>query len=173
MKPLKNSRHQRENKAKEATTMVEIMATNSEERIESLIYTITFIPLFLQTPFRFFEPFSVIGEIGLRHLEFLSEIIPALFTVVDDDTSIAIQGLHASMLDDSFESAWEWILKFKEKIYSVAFESGSDGRRLLALKFVAAIILIYTLDPNGGTESPPHLIGDATGKEVGFRISWL
>lgn len=42
----------------------------------------------------------------------------------------------------------------------ILLQSGSDGRRLLALKFVAAVILIYTPDPNGGTEPPPHLIGD-------------
>ncbi|KAL2933189.1 U3 small nucleolar RNA-associated protein 10 [Bienertia sinuspersici] len=76
-------------------------------------------------------------------------------------------------MDDSSESAWEWILKFKGKIHSVAFESGSDGRWLLALKFVLVIILIYTPDLNGGTELPPHLIGDAIGKEVGFNISYL
>ncbi|KAL2943957.1 Adenosylcobinamide-GDP ribazoletransferase [Bienertia sinuspersici] len=144
------------------------MAADSGERIESLIYTVTFaadtrqsskicinssmnyliqlkILLFLSMnfyllcsySFPIFEPCSVIGEIGLRHLQFLSEIIPALST-----------GLHASKLDDSSESTWEWILKFKGKIYSVAFESGSDGRRLLALKFVAC-------------------------KEVGFNISWI
>lgn len=28
----------------------------------------------------------MIGEIGLKHLEFLPETIPALLTVVDDDT---------------------------------------------------------------------------------------
>ncbi|KNA19015.1 hypothetical protein SOVF_065440 isoform A [Spinacia oleracea] len=132
---------------------------------------------------------EVIGEIGLRHLEVLPETTPALLTVVDDDTpavarqaitsgtnifcctleKIAIQGLQASKLDDSLESAWEWMLKLKEKICSIAFESESDGKRLLALKFVAAIILIYTPDPNGNTELPPHLIGDV--KEVGFNIS--
>ncbi|XP_021744745.1 uncharacterized protein LOC110710718 isoform X2 [Chenopodium quinoa] len=134
---------------------------------------------------------EVIGEIGLRHLEVLPEITTALLTVVDDDTpavarqaitsgtnifcctmeKIALQGLNASKLDDSLESAWEWMLKLKEKICSIAFESGSDGKRLLALKFVAAIILIYTPDPNGGTELPSHLISDGNGKEAGFSIS--
>lgn len=153
-----------------------------------------FLPSLLKLLFDCFSPvrkyvIEVISEIGLRHLEFLPDITPALLTVVDDDTpavarqaitsgnnifcctleKIAIQGLHASKLDDSLESAWEWMLKLKDKICSIAFESGSDGRRLLALKFVAAIILIYTPDPNGGTELPPQL----NGKEVGFNISWL
>ncbi|KAL2901397.1 Symplekin [Bienertia sinuspersici] len=156
------------------------MAAYSGERIESLIYTVTFaadthttisfyefLPSLLILLSYFLSPIrkcvtEVIGEIGLRHLQFLSEIIPALST-----------GLHARKLDDSSESTWEWILKFKGKIYSVAFESGSDGRRLLALKFVPVIILIYTPDPNGGIELPPHLIGDVVGKEVGFNISWI
>lgn len=45
----------------------------------------------------------------------------------------------------------------------IFLQPGSDGRRLLALKFVAAIILIYTPDPNGSTELPTHLIGDGNG----------
>ncbi|XP_021732177.1 uncharacterized protein LOC110699001 isoform X2 [Chenopodium quinoa] len=206
--------------------MVGLMAAGFEERIQSLIDSITFaadtpsklenlhqlkqellgveddttvsFSDFLRSLLKLlsdcFSPVrkcvtEVIGEIGLRHLEILPEITPALLTVVDDDTpavarqaitsgtnifcctmeKIALQGLNASKLDDSLESAWEWMLKLKEKICSIAFESGSDGKRLLALKFVAAIILIYTPDPNGGTELPSHLISD--GKEAGFTIS--
>ncbi|KAL2906744.1 Retrovirus-related Pol polyprotein from transposon TNT 1-94 [Bienertia sinuspersici] len=178
------------------------MAADSGERIESLIYTVTFAAD-THTTISFYEflpsllillsyslsPVSkcvteVISEIGLRHLQFLSEIIPALSTVWmmihrqlrDKLLQLALiffVGFHASKLDDSSESTWEWILKFKGKIYSVAFESRSGGRRLLALKFVPVIILIYTPDPNGGTELPPHLIGDVVGKEVGFNISWI
>ncbi|XP_021753889.1 uncharacterized protein LOC110719305 isoform X3 [Chenopodium quinoa] len=208
--------------------MVGLMAAGFEERIQSLIDSITFaadtpsklenlhqlkqellgveddttvsFSDFLRSLLKLlsdcFSPVrkcvtEVIGEIGLRHLEILPEITPALLTVVDDDTpavarqaitsgtnifcctmeKIALQGLNASKLDDSLESAWEWMLKLKEKICSIAFESGSDGKRLLALKFVAAIILIYTPDPNGGTELPSHLISDGNGKEAGFTIS--
>ncbi|KMT12330.1 hypothetical protein BVRB_5g102710 isoform B [Beta vulgaris subsp. vulgaris] len=163
---------------------------------DTTVYFSEFIPSLLILFSDCFSPVrkcvtEVIGEIGLRHLEVLPETTPALLTVIDDDTSavarqaitsgtnifcrtlerIAIEGLHASKLDSSLESAWEWMVKLKEKIYSIAFEPGSDGRRLLALKFVAAIILIYTPDPNGSTELPTHLIGD--GKDVGFNISWL
>ena len=73
------------------------------------------------------------------------------------------------------------MLTLKEKIYSVAFQvsndlmitstgyhacfdslqhnvcqTGSGGTRLLALKFVEAVILLYTPDPNGSSEPPPH-----------------
>ncbi|XP_038693339.1 symplekin isoform X2 [Tripterygium wilfordii] len=45
--------------------------------------------------------------------------------------------------------------------------SGSGGVRLLALKFVEAVILLYTPDPNGSSE-PPH-----DGKLSEFNISWI
>ncbi|KAJ8421073.1 hypothetical protein Cgig2_018489 [Carnegiea gigantea] len=46
-------------------------------------------------------------------------------------------------------------------------EPGSDGRRLLALKFVAALILVYTPDPNSSTEPPSNLAGDAPKDRIG------
>lgn len=33
---------------------------------------------------------------------------------------------------------------------------GGGGVRLLALKFVEAVILLYTPDPNGSLKPPPH-----------------
>lgn len=32
------------------------------------------------------------------------------------------QGLYSSELDDSLESSWAWMLNFKDKIYSIAFQ---------------------------------------------------
>ncbi|GMH26513.1 hypothetical protein Nepgr_028356 [Nepenthes gracilis] len=132
---------------------------------------------------------EMIGEIGSRHLEFLPEIVPILMTVVEDDTpavarqalasgtnifrftleKVAIQGLHTSELDDALESAWAWMVKLKEQIYSLAFQFGIDGRKLLALKFVEAIILMYTPDPNGIAE-PPQVV---EGMLMEFNISWI
>ncbi|KAK1562008.1 hypothetical protein Q3G72_004851 [Acer saccharum] len=132
---------------------------------------------------------EIIGEIGLKHLQFLPEIVPVLISVVNDATpavarqaincglelfrftfeKIAIQGLYyPSDLDSSLKSSWAWMLKFKDKIYSIAFQSGSGGVRLLALKFVEAVILLYTADPNGSSKpSPP--VGDL----IEFNVSWL
>ncbi|KAK9699144.1 hypothetical protein RND81_08G155600 [Saponaria officinalis] len=134
---------------------------------------------------------EVLSEIGLRHVEFLPKIIPSLLIVVDDDTpavgrqaitsgtsifccaleKIALQELNMAEQTDLLESTWTSMQRLKEKIYSIAFQSESDGRRLLALKFIAAVILIYTPDPNGGTDQPSRVVGDD--KEVGFSISWL
>lgn len=36
------------------------------------------------------------------------------------------QGLHSSELDSSLESSWEWMLNFKEQVYSMAFQVNID-----------------------------------------------
>ncbi|XP_059667995.1 uncharacterized protein LOC132313299 isoform X2 [Cornus florida] len=134
---------------------------------------------------------EIIGDIGLKHVEFLPEILPVLVIVLKDGTpavarqaitcgidifrctlvKVAIQGLYSSDLDDSLESSWEWVLKFRDEIYSIAFQPTSDGRRLLALKFIEAIILLYTPDPCGSSEPPSHQASEGLSME--FNISWL
>lgn len=134
---------------------------------------------------------EVIGEIGTKHVEFLPEIVPVVINVLKDSTpavarqavtcgidlfrstftKVAIQGLYSSKMDDLLESSWVWMLKLRENIYSIAFQPGSGGVRLLALKFVEATILLYTLDPNGSPEPPSHQ--EFEGKLSEFNISWL
>ncbi|XP_011006560.1 PREDICTED: uncharacterized protein LOC105112532 isoform X2 [Populus euphratica] len=131
---------------------------------------------------------EIIGEIGLKHLEFVPEIVPVLMLVLEDPVpavarqaitcgislfratleKLAIQGLYASELDDLLKFSWSSMLEFKEKIYSIAFQLGSGGVRLLALKFVEEVILLYTPDPYGTSEPPSH-----EGSSVEFNISWL
>ncbi|KAK9290954.1 hypothetical protein L1049_009134 [Liquidambar formosana] len=155
-----------------------------------------FLPLLLDLQSDRFSPVrkfitQMIGEIGSKNVEFLPELIPAVITVLKDGTpavarqavtcgidlfrstleKVAIQGLYSSELDDSLESSWVWMLKFKDKIYSIAFQPGSDGIRLLALKFVESIVLLYTPDPNGSSEPPPHQAFEGNCSE--FNISWL
>ncbi|KAM0991477.1 hypothetical protein ACFX2C_009854 [Malus domestica] len=131
---------------------------------------------------------EMLGEIGLMHVELLPDIVPSLIDVLSDETpavarqaitsgsnlfrcvleKVSIQGLHASELDSSLESAWACVLKLKDEIYSIAFRPGSGGVRLRALKFVESVILLYTPDPNG-SPGPPALEGDL----VEFNVSWL
>ncbi|KAI4353360.1 hypothetical protein L6164_002318 [Bauhinia variegata] len=133
---------------------------------------------------------QMIGEIGSKNTEFLTDIVPVLVTVLDDDTpavvrqaitcgidlfrstleKIAIQGLYSSELDSALESAWAWMVKFKDKVYSIAFDPGTGGTKLLALKFVGIVILLYTPDPKCSAEPPPS---PHRGRLVGFNISWL
>ncbi|PIN09200.1 mRNA cleavage and polyadenylation factor II complex, subunit PTA1 [Handroanthus impetiginosus] len=134
---------------------------------------------------------QMIGEIGLKHLELLPEIIPALLDVLKDDTpavarqaimcgidifrctlvKVAIQGLYSSEFSESLKSAWACMLKFRDEIYSMAFKVGSDGRRLPALKFVESVVLLYTPDPNASLGPPPDQISE--GKFDEFNVSWL
>ncbi|XP_022978075.1 symplekin isoform X1 [Cucurbita maxima] len=130
---------------------------------------------------------EMIGEIGFKHIDLLPQIVPLLITVLADDTpavvrqsitcaidlfhiclvKIAMKGLYSSAIDNSLQSLWTWMLKFKEEIYSIAVH-GNGGMSLLALKFVVEVILLYTPDPNGSSEPP------ATAENsVDFNISWL
>ncbi|KAL0375338.1 UNVERIFIED_CONTAM: hypothetical protein Sradi_3449500 [Sesamum radiatum] len=133
----------------------------------------------------------MIGEIGLKHLELLPDIIPALIAALKDDTpavarqaitsgvdifrcslaKVAIQGLYSSEFNESLKSSWECVLKFRDEIYSMAFKVGNDGRRLPALKFVESMVLLYTPDPNGSLEPPPDQVSE--GKFEEFNVSWL
>ncbi|XP_059305368.1 uncharacterized protein LOC132056978 [Lycium ferocissimum] len=134
---------------------------------------------------------EMVGYIGFKHGEFLPDIVPVLISALKDGTpavarqaitcgidifrctlvKVAIQGLFSSELDDSLESAWASVLKFREEIYTMAFQPASDGRRLLALKFVESVVLLYTPDPSVSSEPPPAL--DIEGKFEQFNVSWL
>ncbi|WCJ28032.1 HEAT repeat-containing protein [Euphorbia peplus] len=131
---------------------------------------------------------EIIGEIGLRHLEFVPEIVPVLMGVLEDRApavarqaitcginlfrstlgKLAVKGLYTSELDETLTCSWSLMLDFKEKMYTIAFEPGSGGVRLLALKFVEAVILLYTPDSNGSPEPPTH-----EGELEEFNIGWL
>ncbi|KAI8557021.1 hypothetical protein RHMOL_Rhmol05G0301600 [Rhododendron molle] len=134
---------------------------------------------------------EMVGDIGLKHIEFIPEIVPVLITLLKDGTpavarqaiacgvelfrstllKVAIQGLFSSELDGSLESSWAWVLRFRDKIYSIAFQPGSDGIRLPAVKFVEVVILLYTPDPGGSAEPPLHPASEE--KLVEFNISWI
>ncbi|KAI3819069.1 hypothetical protein L1987_12891 [Smallanthus sonchifolius] len=131
---------------------------------------------------------EIAGDVGLNYTDLLPDIVPLLITLLRDATpavarqaitcgisifrhsltKIAIQGLYSSELDDSLASSWLWVLKLKDEIYSMAYQPESDGRKLLALKFVEAVTLLYTADPSASTEPPE----DHTSRDE-FNIAWL
>ncbi|KAK4742576.1 hypothetical protein SAY87_000577 [Trapa incisa] len=140
---------------------------------------------------------KVAGDIGMKQPEFLPEIVPSLISVLKDKSppvarqaiasginlfrcifeKIALQGLYSSEVNDSLESSWAWMLNFKDNLFHCfsgmhrLLAPGSDGVKLLALKFIEAVILLYTPNPNGILEPPSrqNLGGDV----VEFNISWL
>ncbi|KAI3474213.1 hypothetical protein Pfo_029001 [Paulownia fortunei] len=157
------------------------------------VLLVEFLPLILDLlsdrlgPVRKFIT-QMIGEIGLKHLELLPEIIPALVDVLKDNTpavarqaitcgidifrcslvKVAIQGLYSSEFNESLRSSWGYVLKFRDEIYLWRL---SDGRRLPAFKFVESVVLLYTPDPNGSLEPPSDQISE--GKFEEFNVSWL
>ncbi|KAK9069962.1 hypothetical protein SSX86_010360 [Deinandra increscens subsp. villosa] len=131
---------------------------------------------------------EIAGDVGLSYVDLIPDIVPLLITLLRDGIpavarqaitcgislfrraliKIAMQGLYSTELDDSLESSWSWMLKLKDEIYSVAYQPESDGRKLLALKFVESVTLLYTADPSASTEPPEdHTSGDE------FNIAWL
>ncbi|KAK9168130.1 hypothetical protein Syun_000270 [Stephania yunnanensis] len=137
----------------------------------------------------FVDSLRMFGEIGLIFTEFVPEIVPVLIAYLKDDTpavarqaitsgtylfrsileKVAIQGLHSSELDESHKTSWGWMLKFKDTLHSIAFQPGRDGIRLLSVKFVEAMVLLYTPDPNTSSEIPS--IRTSNVKMEGFNIS--
>ncbi|KAJ4911512.1 HEAT repeat-containing protein [Raphanus sativus] len=132
---------------------------------------------------------EILGEIGLNYVELLPEIVPLLIkSLQDDDTpavvrqviasgsalfrstlqKFALQGLHSSELDEFLQSSWTWMLKFKDEVCSLAFRQVNSGVKLCAMKFVEALILLYTPDPSVSLESPSH-----QGIQADFNISIL
>ncbi|KVH94873.1 Armadillo-like helical [Cynara cardunculus var. scolymus] len=134
---------------------------------------------------------EIAGDIGLDYTDLLPDVVPLLVNLLRDSTpavarqaitcgislfrrvltKIALQGLYSSQLDDSLESSWVWVLKFKDEIYSMAYQPKSDGRKLLALKFVEAVTLLYTADPSASSEPPEDLTSGEMPDE--FNIAWL
>ncbi|GFY82372.1 HEAT repeat-containing protein [Actinidia rufa] len=102
----------------------------------------------------------LIGDIGLKNVECIPEIVPVLMTLLKDRTpAVARQAISCGI--DLFRSC----------LIKVAIQPGSDGTRLPAVKFVEAVILLYTLDPSGSLEPPLHQVSEE--KSVEFNISWI
>eukprot|EP01018_Ginkgo_biloba_P004266 Gb_23976 [translate_table: standard] len=135
---------------------------------------------------------QMIEEIGLKYLEHLPEMVPVLMSFLRDDTPavarqavttgtklfrntlehVALQGIYSGQVDNWLENSWNWMIKFKDAIYPIAFQPGTDGVRLLAAKFVETTILLFTPDPNGSSRPPPPQQSN-DGKSRGFNISWI
>ncbi|RLN35158.1 uncharacterized protein C2845_PM03G17210 [Panicum miliaceum] len=122
-------------------------------------------------------------------MEYLPDIIPCLLHLLNDEAPavvrqaiktgtalfakllqhLVIQGLFSTGgIDDALKSSCEWLLKFKSAVSLMAFTTGNEGVRLLAVKFVEKTVLMYTLDPNIPSDPP----SEAT-KDMGFNVAWL
>ncbi|GAA0148756.1 hypothetical protein LIER_08109 [Lithospermum erythrorhizon] len=135
----------------------------------------------------------MIGHIGLKHVQFLPEIVPVLITLLKDDTpavarqviasaidifrctliKVSLQGMLSSELEGSLQSSWSWVQKLRDEIYAMAFQVARDGRRLLALKFVISVVLLYAPDPNGSPEPTFDMNFETQDSSKEFNISWI
>ncbi|KMZ75469.1 putative Symplekin [Zostera marina] len=129
-----------------------------------------------------------IGEMGSKHIELLPMMVPTLILFLKDESpavarqaiitgtflfrtvleKIAIEGLNSPQINNAMEASWNCMLMLKDAVYHTALQPGSDGIRLLAIKFLEEMILLYTPDPSGSS-NPPQVAGDG----IGFNISWL
>lgn len=153
----------------------------------------TSLPELQTAPFSLVRKYlaEMIEEIGLKNLEHLSQMVPVLLAFLKDDTPAvirqsitsgtnlfrnaleyaALQAVHYGKLDKWLEDLWSLMLKFKDAVYPFAFQPGTDGVKLLAVKFVEITILLFTPDPNGS--QPPLPQQNSDGKLRTFNISWL
>lgn len=135
---------------------------------------------------------EMIEELGLKYLEYLPDMVPVLIAFLKDDTpavarqavstgtnlfrntfeEVALQGIYSGHVDHCLEDSWAWMVKFKDAVYPIAFQPGTDGVKLLAVKFVETTILLFTPDPNVSPRPPP-LQQSNDGKSRGFSISWI
>ncbi|KAJ3682829.1 hypothetical protein LUZ60_013056 [Juncus effusus] len=175
-------------KLKKLRRLKETVLNKNPTRLGQLLRRLSDLESDASSPVRKFVA-QVIGEVGSKNVETIPELMPVLLSFLKDETpavirqaittgtdlfqlvleKLVIQGLYSSEIDDSLISSWDWMLQFKTSILPLAFQpAGNDGVRLLSVKFVESMILLYTPDPNISPD-PPRELTD----ELGFNISWL
>lgn len=135
---------------------------------------------------------EMIQEIGLKNMEHLSEMLPVLFTLLKDDVPavirqsiasgtnlirnalevVSLQVSYSGKLDKWVEDLWSELVKFKDAVYPFAFQPGSDGVKLLAVKFVEITLLLFTPDSNG-SQLPLTQQNTDAGKSRNSNLAWL
>ncbi|CAK9233640.1 unnamed protein product [Sphagnum troendelagicum] len=135
---------------------------------------------------------EIIEEIGTRHVEHISTMVPVLLALLQDTTpavarraitsgsnifrtvleQVASQGVYASQVEKQLVDAWNLMIHFKDAVYPAAFQHENDGVRLLAVKFVETTILLFTHDPNGSSRPLPNQ-QNSDGVVKGFNIAWI
>ncbi|KAL2489096.1 Symplekin [Forsythia ovata] len=133
---------------------------------------------------------EVIDEIGAKSMEHLSILLPILLTFLKDNNSMVakqsiITGtkIFCSVLEDLslqfqrrgiverwLEELWMWMSKFKDAVFTIIFEAGSVGPKLLAIKFLETYILHFTPDTNDSENVVPEV---TTRHGRAFNISML
>ncbi|MCO5605257.1 hypothetical protein L7F22_059437 [Adiantum nelumboides] len=133
---------------------------------------------------------QMIQEIGVKYPQHISKMAPVLLTLMHDDIpavarhaistgstlfrntfeQVALQGIYSGQLDAKLQESWGWMTTVKDAMYSASKEHKNDGVRLLAIKFIEMVILLYTPEPNGSTQPPPL---SQKCDNNSFNVAWL
>lgn len=62
----------------------------------------------------------------------------------------------STILKDLMQSLFAYYMQSDLFLTKCLFKPETDGRKLLALKFVEAVTLLYTADPSASTEPPEN-----------------
>lgn len=120
---------------------------------------------------------EVIDEIGAKSMEHLSILLPILLTFLKDNNSMVakqsiitgtkifcsvlenllLQSQRRGIVERWLEELWMWMVKFKDAVFSIIFEAGSVGPKLLAIKFLETFILQFTPDTNDSEKVVPEV----------------
>ncbi|KAF3331746.1 Symplekin [Carex littledalei] len=127
--------------------------------------------------------------IGSKHPAMLPELMPSLVILLADGTpavmkqaittgshlfrvvlvKLVFQVLYSNEVQDPLKLSWEWLLKLKDLVFSMAFQAtGNEEIRLRAVKFATAVILLYTPDPNICSDLPLQMSDNCR-----FNVLWL
>ncbi|KAL3634067.1 hypothetical protein CASFOL_021121 [Castilleja foliolosa] len=133
---------------------------------------------------------ELIDEIGARTREHLFILLPVLLTYLKDNNPVvakqsiitgtkffcavleelALQFQRRGIVERWLEELWTWMIKFRDAVFSIIFEVGSVGPKLLAIKFLETYVLQFTLDSNdSGTYNSEVTM--RPGRM--FNISWV
>ncbi|KAG0579987.1 hypothetical protein KC19_4G140500 [Ceratodon purpureus] len=128
---------------------------------------------------------EMIGGICLQHTDYVQVMAPALIALLQDSApgvvqraitsgsnifqtvfeQVALQGIDNGRVEEDLLECWNWMTRFKEAVYSLAFQPGDDDVQLLALKFVETTLLLFT--PNSKSSLPDQQTTDGTSE--GFQ----
>ncbi|KAF7817075.1 Symplekin isoform A [Senna tora] len=130
---------------------------------------------------------EVIEEICLKSVEYSSTLMSVLLAFLQDGDTVVVKqsivsgtNILCSVLAEMtlqykqygkverwLEEIWMWMLKLMDAVYSIALEPGPVGTKLLALKFLETVVLLFSFD-----FSDPEKSVSEGGRKT-FNISWL
>ncbi|KAH0469045.1 hypothetical protein IEQ34_002277 [Dendrobium chrysotoxum] len=160
--------------------LAEILGEIGKEHVELLPAIVPTLITYLKDETPPVARQAIVTGTSLFCNSFVKIAIQASSTKVNYSCNICLSmGLNSSELDETLKSSWAAMLKFKNAVLPLAIQPGIDGVRLLAVKFIEAMVLLYTPDPTLPSDPPQEIdVGDFSNQDdhilgLQFSISWL